>query len=218
MTQNATWGCAGSLHACALRIAKLDTDGVPLPGAGNVYVTSALVEIGFEVVVSEGEDLEQQNGCGDVCVSYKNPDKFKRFDLTMQICRPDPEIIAMLVTGVSTISTGGNVIGWSSPEVGTISGNGASIEVWSTAIIDGAMAGTRPYFRWVMPKTKWQLGGQTLNNQIMVPTLNGFTETNQNWYNGPANDWPYDSDRHLHVARDTAIPTTTCGATTLSAS
>lgn len=220
MTQNATWGCAGSIKACALRIANLNPVGVPLPGANNVYVTSALVEIAISPQYTDGDENEQKNGCGDVCVEYTEEDRFKRLDLTLQICRPDPEITAMLA-GLETISTGGNVIGYDGPPVGTLSAtaqNGVSLEVWSWAIIDGALSATRPYFRWVFPKTTWRIGDFTLNSGILVPTLNGRTWTNTNWYNGPANDWSFDSDRHYHVARDTTIPTTTCGATSLAAS
>lgn len=210
--------CAGSVHALRLRIARLEANGVPDPGPDNLYVTDALVRISNSPVVVEGDDFEQKNGGGIVCVSYKSPDTIKRVDLTMQICTPDPRIHEMLCGGEVLIE-GGEVVGWAYPEVGVDPNpNGVSIEAWSRAIIGGTQASTRPYWRHVFPRTKWRPSDRTLANEVMVPEFAGFSEQNDNWFDGPANDWPHTSDRVYQYARDDVLPASQCGAQTLAAS
>lgn len=203
--------CAGAVQVCAMRVAELDPTGVPNPGTGHLYVSSALVQIESTPVYTEGAEMEQQNGCGDVCVTHKDCPKLKRYDLAMTICTPDPELVSMLAGGV-LLTDGGLSRGWAAPQVGAGGcPNGVSVEAWAKAIVDGAIDATFPYWRFVWPRTKWTLGPTVLQNGIYAPTLTGTGEENPNWFDGPANDWIYDSDRAFAYARDTAIPTTACG-------
>lgn len=210
--------CGGSVQLCALRVAKLAGNGVPQPGTGNLYVTNAMIQLTVESEFSEGEDFEQKNGCGEVAVSLKDIDRIKRLNLGLQLATPDPELTQMLVGG-QTISSGGSVIGYAYPEIDNQPvPNGVSMEAFSKRIVGGALATDYPYWKWVFGKTSWSLGDRTMGNEIMVTNFSGFAEENPNFYNGPANDWPYTSDRVLQYAAVTAIPATSCGAQTLSAS
>jgi len=215
---NETQECAGSVHALRLRIARLEPSGVPLPGPDNLLVTDALVRIAGTPVITEGDDFEQKNGSGVVCVAYKAPDSLKRVDLAMQICTPDPRIHEMLVGG-EVIIEGGEVIGYAYPEVGEEANpNGVSVEAWSRAVVDGAQAAVRPFWRHVFPRTKWVPSARTLENAVMVPEFNGFSEQNDGWFDGPANDWPHVSNRVYQYARDDVLPDSDCGAQILAAS
>lgn len=211
--------CSGSLQLCRLRIANLEPNGVPDPGAGNVYVTDAMVELGFELELSTGDDLEQKNGCGDICLAFRDCDRLKRLNMTMQICRPDPEIFAM-TTGGETQVDGETVKGFAPAAVGAVCPNGVMIEAWTKAWDTSAQAVDHPYWRWVFGKTTWQPGPTTLNNGLLVPTLTGFGYENPNAHDGPANDIPsyVDTDRLYVVFRDTSMPEATCGASELVAS
>lgn len=210
--------CAGSVHAIRLRVARLTAAGEPSPGANNLYVTDSLVRLNMTPVVVEGDDFEQKNGSGIVCVSYKAPDTIKRLDGTVQICTPDPRIHEMLAGG-EVIMDGADVIGYAYPEVGVDPNpNGVSLEAWSRAVVDGAQANDRPWWRWVLPRTKWTPSDRTLENAVQVPEFSGFSEQNDGWLDGPANDWPYTSNRVLQFARDDDVPASECGAQTLIAS
>ena len=212
--------CAASLQLCALRVARLEPDGVPDPGAGNVYTTDALILLTPTAVYTEGDDLEQKNGCGSVCISFKDCDRFKRVDAELQLCAPDPELHELLLGG-DLITSGANTIGFAMPEVGgTTCPNGVSIEAWTKAWDGDAQATDMPYWRFVMPRTYWKLGARNLENAFMTNPLTGFGVQNPNFFDGPANDVP-DTDishRALYWFRDDSLPTVDCGANTLVAS
>lgn len=209
---------AGSLQVCRLRVAALDVDGVPLPGAGNLYVSKALVRLGWDPEIRAGDDFEQVSGCGEVCVSYQDCDQLKRLNTEMEICTPDPELVELLVGG-STITSGGATIGYAYPDTGVAPcPNGVSVEAWSKAIVDDELAATYPYWRWVFPRTKWRLAAGELANAVKTTSLVGRASQNGNWYNGPANDWPYESGKVLQYARDDDMPAITNGAVALAAS
>lgn len=212
--------CAGSLQVVRMRVAKLAADGAPAVGAGNLYVTSSLIRISAEPTITEGEEFEQKNGAGDVCVSFLGDDTLKRLAMELDICTPDPELIAML-TGASLVHEdggGGDTVGFQFPAIGdSIQGGFVSIEAWTRAIVDDVQDDVYPYWRWVFPKTRWRLGTNELANAILTPRLVGRGYGNDTWGNGPANDWDNialeDADRVLNVARDDlALPAAACSA------
>lgn len=210
--------CGTPVQVCMLRVAKLEPNGVPKPGPGNLYVTDSIIRLSAEPEIAEGEDFEQKNGCGAVCVSFKDCDRIKRINLELQVCTHDPELTEMLVGGL-LLKSGANTRGYAFPSVGDEPcSNGVSIEAWSKNIVGDAQHPTFPYVRFVYPRTYWQMGPRVQENGIMELTFRGFGVENPNWFNGPGNDWPYDSSRVAMYAFDTSVPTPTCGAITLAAS
>lgn len=112
---------------------------------------------------------------------------------------------------VATTTPGDNLtdIGYRAPQVGVNSNpNGLSIEFWTRAIQDGAFAATLPYFHWVLPRAfvrpsdAWALSGE----DPLLPGFEGFCTQNANWGSGPADDWPYQSDRVWQFARVASMP------------
>lgn len=117
---------------------------------------------------------------------------------------------------VATTTPGSNLtdIGYAAPEVGAEANpNGISLEMWTRAIIDGAFAPELPYFHWVLPRANlrpsdaWTLDGEN----ALLPGFEGNCTQNQNWGDGPANDWPYQSDRVWQFARVASLPNLTPG-------
>lgn len=91
---------AGSVYAIGSRFARLDDDGSPLVGAGNAYVSRAIVTAGIGLEYSDGEEISQANGSGQVCVSYRAPDTLVRGTVSdLQFCSPDPHILQFLMGG-----------------------------------------------------------------------------------------------------------------------
>ena len=67
-----------------------------------------------------------------------------------------------------------------------------SFEFWTKHIVGSGPDGIHPWIHWVFPKTVWQLGDNTFEEGIALPTMNGFSRTNAQWGDGPYGDGPPD--------------------------
>lgn len=205
------------LAACRIRVAALDTNGVPSPGAGNLYVSDTFVSIGFTPVFDEGEEITEKNACGGIVLAYLTPPSFKRGDVTITLATPDPVLGAML--GGGSILTDGERIGFAAPPIGQLNEDGVSIEVWTKRIDNGDLFADTPYAWWVYPKVKnLRLGDFTHENAGLKPVYTGQSVENPNWYDGPLNDWPVESDKVFQWIPTVDLPALTDGAVELVAS
>lgn len=197
---------AGSLFALGMRVTKLGENGAPLVGPENSYTTDALIAAQLGLEYEEGEEIIQRNGAGLICLTYKAPDSLKRGTITgLQVCTPDPNILAFM-TGGNVLRRGDAEVGYQAPEVGTDPNpNGFSLELWTRAIINGSYAG---YFWWVVPRAfvrpsgEWALSGA----DPLVPEFEGFCTQNENWLDGPNNDWEFASERVWQFVQDDTLP------------
>lgn len=213
--------CLPQVHACVMRVTDLDSNGVPTPGADHIYTTDALTILTMTPVYVDGEEIEERNACGTVCVNYRGDDSFKRLDVEITICAQDPRLVSKLGGGtvLSPTQSGDVTRGYSYPSIGAITGNGVSIEVWAKRIDDGDLHVDWPYAWWVLPKVKnLRHGVRTFNNGAQLPVFSGQAYENPNWFNGPTNDWPSASDRVAQWIPDRTLPTVVCGPTSLAAS
>jgi hypothetical protein len=209
--------CRPQVQACALRVARLGPDGVPAPGANNLYVSDALTTMSVTPVYTDGNEIELKNGCGQVKLSYRAPDSFKRLDVSLTLDTPDPYLQEFL-SGGDVLSDGARR-GFAAPPIGEITGNGVSIELWSKRIDDGALDADDPYAWHVYPRiTNLRLGDWTHEDGPLVPVYSGQAYQNPNWYDGPLNDWPAESDRVYQWLPTDSIPEAQCGYQTLAAS
>lgn len=193
------------VQACAIRVARLDSNGVPTPGAGNMYTSDALTELTATPVYEDADELTQKSACGTTCLDYTGDDSFKRLDVSLTICTSDPFLMAML--GAGDVLVDGDVNGWAMPEIGPLTGNGVSIEVWAKRIDDGDLDIDFPYAWWVLPKIKnLRYGEKKFENGASLPVFTGRGYQNPNWFDGPLNDWPVASDRALQWMPTAALP------------
>jgi hypothetical protein len=207
--------CAGQAQACLIRVARLDTDGSPLAGVSNMYVSSGLISMEWAPDVATGDELEAIDGCGNECLYYRAPDRVRKLDLTLTMCAPEPELMEMLGGGTLHALTG-VVTGYGIPGSGTV-GEGVddvSIELWQNIIVDGSIAGQA---RYVFPRTRnWHRTGSTHQNDILDVSLEGFGVNAGLWVNGPGDDWDLLSDEPVALydwAIETqTLPTPACGA------
>lgn len=205
-----------------MRVTKLDADGVPSPGAGNMYVTDKMIKVGWSPVYKDGNEIEVTNGAGTLCTNYRSPDSLKRADVSIELCVPDPELVAMLTSGATISATPtARPYGWAMPAIGEITGNGVSIEWWTRRIDNGVQDATYPWAWWVMPRVKNLRHADKTHEDGAQPTvITGQGYENANWYNGPANNWGAASSKVVQwlPSRDSELPAAVVGAQTLSAS
>lgn len=209
--------CLPQIQACAIRVSKLQANGRTLAGSANLYVSDALVTFTATPVYEDGEEITQKNACGAVCINYKGPDDFKRLDVALVLCTPDPYLSEFLTGG--EVLTDGDAVGYAYPDIGSVSGNGVSIELWAKRIDDGDLDADFPYAWWAFPKIRnLRIGERQFGNNPLLSPYQGQAVENPNWFDGPLNDWPVASDRVGQWIPTADLPTPTCGPQNLAAS
>lgn len=214
----ASQDCRGQVAGCISRYARLDTNGVPLPGANNLYVSDALVTLAFSPVYTDGDEIDEKNACGTTKVYFKQADTFKRGDVELTLVSPDPYLSEFL-SGGDILDEAGIPKGFAAPPLGAIVGNGISIEVWTIRVDDGAEDQDFPYAHWVYPRVKnLRVGNHSHESGALKPIFSGQAYENANWFDGPVGDWPALSDRIYQWIPTNTIPTATCAYAELVAS
>ena len=204
--------CGGSVQVCMMRIVALELDGVPI---GPYYVTDAITKWEATPVFTKGVDMEIVNGCGAPALIYKDMDRFKRYDVSLELIYTDPELESML-EGTELYTTGGVDVGSGSPAVAAYAGYypGFSVELWSKRIVNGDLDSQYPYWRWCYPRVRLQMDKTTLENNPSPRMYTGYTSQNPNWEDGPFDDWPFASDTQGFRAATKTLPTPSCGTQT----
>lgn len=185
--------CLPSLQFCALRVARLDSNGVPTPGANNLYVSDKMGTMTATPVYREGDAFESVSGCGDLVVSFKDQNRLQRITVELGLLVPDPELTELLAGGVVIDNgTPGGGVGYGAPDLlVAATPNGVSIEAWTKRISqDGAQDATYPWWHWVFPRVYLDLGAKNFQNGTMDNPFAGWGIENPNWYDGPEQDWP----------------------------
>ena len=105
--------CLPQVQACAIRVSKLNADGSPVHGAGNVITSDALVSMAVSPQYTDGDEITLNNACGTTVVNYKANDTFKRVDVTLTLSSVDPYLQSFLSGG--TILNDAGRIGFAAP-------------------------------------------------------------------------------------------------------
>jgi hypothetical protein len=199
--------CLPQVQACGMRVTRLAANGAPLVGVDSAVVTDSLVTLTATPVYTDGDEIEQKNACGVVCVNYRSADTFKRLDVSLPVCSPNPYLLELLSGG--GILTDTDRIGWAAPALGPVVGDGVSIELWSLRIDNGALDADSPYGLWVLPRVNnLRIGEFAFGNNPLLPTLTGQAYENPNWALGGFDSWPTGvaSDRVIQYAPTADAP------------
>jgi len=197
-----------SLQCAAVRVTALDFDGSPSPG-NNMYTSDQLTKIDFNPDMEAGQEVSNRGASGNLCVVYRTPDLLKRLTIELELCVPDPELEVLLSGGdvLYKVSAPTDVQGWAYPRLMTDpTPNGVSVEAWTRYIVDGAQDPQQPYLHWVFPRMYLRKGNRTIDVNAMANVYDGYAIENPSWGDGPANDWPYASDKVVQAAFASGLP------------
>ncbi len=101
--------CPGAIQVVAMRVASLSATGAPLTGANLGYVTANVMSAEVKPVILKGASETLTAEDGSVCENFHDCDQLKSFDLTVELCTVEPDLVN-LMTGyapvVSAISSG----------------------------------------------------------------------------------------------------------------
>jgi hypothetical protein len=188
---------AASVRGVALRVTRLGSNGAPVTGtACDTYLTSGFIKATFTPVYSDGDEVEQKNAAGSVCVYYKMPDTLKNITLGLELCDPDPVLTQLLVGGDILTVAGGEgdpdeAVGYAGAVVGQEqTPYGVAVEVWAQAVVGGKAANHLPYWHYVFPYAKFKLDGdRVVENGTLATVFAGTGGGNEGFEAGPALDF-----------------------------
>lgn len=124
--------CYGAIKFCALVAARLNPDGSPDVGLENLYVSKAGIEIAVSPQVKEGTIIQQETGCGEICIDFQDCDRIARANLALQLCQWDYELMELLGMGLLE-ETAGTPIGFAMPDPNATCPNGVVVEAFAFA-------------------------------------------------------------------------------------
>lgn len=201
--------CAVQVKACAIRVTDLDETGAPDVGLESMYVSDALVSLGFTTEITEGEDIELPNACGDT-ITVQGDDVPSSVSVEVQVREPDPKLVSKL--GGGEVLEDGGFEGYAGPRLNQISNpNGVSVEIWAKRYLPtGQQDPVNPYNWWVFPLVRLNLNDATFENGPFQPTFSGTAYENESWLDGPTNDWPTTSTSAYQFFPTATIPTPDC--------
>lgn len=212
--------CLPQVQACRIRVTRLDRNGVPTPGATSMIVSKALTSVGFAWEVEDGDEVVEKNACGELIVNFKEPTNLKRGTLTVAMVTPDPYLDEMFTRGVLLSLGAQDPPGYGAPALGQIDPDDAvSVEVWAKRMLGGKPDPDYPYAWWVYPWVgNLRPDDHEHNSGNMPRTVIGDALENENWFDGPLNDWPAASDRVFQWVPTRTLPDVACGYQTVAAS
>jgi hypothetical protein len=227
--------CWSSVRSCAARVTKVDGCGVPVAAAtaDAFAVTKGYISINYAMNISEGEEIEVKNACGELCISDKADDSLKWIDVEAAFCQVDPGFISIMSGYTVVEDADANAVGFRVKR--NPSTTGYALETWTT--IPSALCepgATAQYGYFLLP---WVRGGQiqdlVLENGAATFTFKGRSLYGSGWGVGP---WdvvdsgvgvpvtpgplldPIAEDEAFHIQLTTiAPPTPVCGAQAMPA-
>jgi hypothetical protein len=203
-----------------MRLTALDECGTPIIGPTTTIVTNGFVSVGASAQVEEGDEFVVKNAWGEFCINDLSPSRVKRWDLAMEFCQVDPEMLSLLTGGRTFVETSTAVGGTFGEQVG----QDFALELWTKIAGGQCEAGSgASWIYWVFPHVRGGvIGDITFENGPLSMTVNANTQ-------GAGADWaigPYypvnlpaamEADEHIgFVVTSQAPPVETEGAQALA--
>ena len=185
--------CNPQVQSVRQRVARLDADGTPSVDPADIYIAQALVSMQITPVVQAGEEMDIANAAGTAaCGSWKDFDRYKRWDVTGSVCTPDATLASILQNGTILNVEGIDVPGYAAPALNVDPDeNGISMELWARRIArGGGIDPNYPFAWWALPRLYIYHASITFENGPNQPSFRGWMVENTNWGDGPGDDWP----------------------------
>ena len=188
--------CPKSIKGLAIRVTRTDICGVPesIFTPQTRLTTKGFVSLGLTPNIEAGEEITVKNADGSLCVTDKDPDQLKWFDLEMLLCGIPLPLLEMLL-GVTLLLDGLNSVGGVLPSrASQIDQLPRQVEIWSrnkdaAACAPGATP--VPYVHFGLPLTRnWQVGGnKTFSITQLEFTLTGQGEETAGFLPSHSTEW-----------------------------
>lgn len=212
MAYTADKKCLPQMNVCAVRACKLNLDGTTTIGATSMYATPAVVSLGWTPVFDPGAEVKEKDGCGATFVDVLADPTLTRYDIDADFWSTDPNLLDIIVPdGDVLVRPGSGAVGFAYPAPGVVSGQ-FSLEFWAKLIKDNKQDPDFPWAWWAIPYINHvQLQKRDVNGTAVSHTvIKAESYVNENWFNGPGDDWDVASDKPVQWIPTTDLPVMDC--------
>lgn len=150
----------------------------------NQLVTDGFITVNLTSEIEDGTEIIQRNAAGNLCVNERRPNSFKRFNLEVELCGVNPELLTMMTNAEPYEDAAGDLAGFTVPE-GEIDKHFA-FELWTglSGVTESEDAGG--YL--LLPLTSGgNIGDITIDgeNAINFTVTGAMTKGGNQWGTGP---------------------------------
>lgn len=179
--------CYSVVRGKRMRATRLDECGNPLASAtpASLVVTKGFVSVGLTAQTEDGDEITQKNADGDLCISDRSRDQFKRWNLSMQFCQVDPGLLELISNATIEEDHEANPVGVRFPEGAAEESFG--LELW-TGIPGEDCRPDEPtnYGYMLLPFVIPGVPGDiTIENGATTFTMSGQSRGSGGWGSGP---------------------------------
>lgn len=182
--------CFTPIRGRRMRVTRVDSLGRPVPGPCSTVVTSGFVTVEMTAEIEEGETTTVRTAGGDVCVSERGCDTLNWYNISIEFCQVDPDLVSMInPTFTKLFDYNGETIGWEESHEYSCDA-GFALELWSDV---SGYTPTDPNATgaWVYYLLPFLVGGTvgdiTVENGAVTFTITGRTKRGSQWARGPYN-------------------------------
>lgn len=178
-----------AFHGRRMRVTRVDACGRPIYGVGAQVVTSGFVSVEMTGEVREGDDIEQVNAAGELCLSEKGADQLKWLNITGNFCEVDPDLVTLFNPLTQRLfDYAGNVVGFAESDRQDIT-QGVALEIWADVagddLCDDPDASVSYAYFLVPFVVGGTLGDLTIENAGLTTVINSRSKRGSKWGAGP---------------------------------
>lgn len=183
--------CGPMARGRMMRLTRLDNCGIPVEGVCSTLVTDGFVLVTDTANYQDAEEITQANANGALCIDDQPDPALRWLDLTIQMCRTDPDAVNMM-TGDPLVSDDtpvtANTVGYRI-DAGLTGSADFALELWSGVPNQVCPpSGFVQYGYWLFPWVRnVQWGETTVGNQGLVLNFTARTQAGSGWGVGPYN-------------------------------
>lgn len=185
--------CFAQVRGSVIRATRLDSCGVPDPGASAVVVSKRISTVTIDEVTDEGTNVRERNFADELCVVDDAFTQVIGYTADVALCGVDPDLVSLLTGQPVVKNAAGDIVGFDAKTNIDLDSFGFALEVWSR--LAGSACAPSGYRKWgytVFPFLKGgRLGGFSFENGAVQFTISGAqTRDGSGWGVGP-----FDVDR-----------------------
>lgn len=183
-----TTKCYSPVRGSVIRVTKLDSCGVPDPGASAVVVSKRVSSVTIDEVTDDGTNVRERNFGDELLIVDDAFTTVLGYTVDTAYCGVDPGLISLMTATTMVADAAGDIVGFDAKSNVNLDDFAYSLEVWSK-IANAACdpSGHRLWGYTVFPFLKGgRLGGFSFENSAVQFSSSGSqTRDGNSWGTGP---------------------------------